>query len=34
MNRKEFYTHVHVIFKDSDEEETDNFLGEAQNAGF
>ena len=34
MNRKEFYTHVHAIFKDLEEEEKDKFLEEAQNAGF
>ena len=33
-NGKEFYTHVHAIFKDLDEEEKDKFLEEAQNAGF
>ena len=30
---KEFYTHVHAIFKDPDKEK-DKFLEEAQNAGF
>ena len=34
MNRKEFYTHVHSIFKELDKEERDKFLEEVQNAGF
>ena len=34
MNGKEFYTHVHVIFKGLDKEEKDKLLEEAQNAGF
>ena len=34
INRKEFYTLVHAIFKDLDEEEKDKFLEEAQNVGF
>ena len=34
MNEKEFYTHVHAIFKDLDEEEKDKFLEEAHNMGF
>ena len=33
-NRKEFYTHVHTIFKDLDKEEKDKVLEEAQNAVF
>ena len=34
MNGKEFYTHVHAMFKDLDEEEKDKFLEEVQNVGF
>ena len=34
MNSKEFYTHVHAIFKDLDGEEKDKFLEEVQNVGF
>ena len=34
MNRKKFYTHVHVIFKDLDKEEKDKFLEEVQNTDF
>ena len=34
MNGREFYTHVHVIFKELDKEDKDKFLEEAQNVGF
>ena len=33
MYRKEFYTHVHAMFKDLDKEEKE-FLEKAQNVGF
>ena len=34
MKGKEFYTHVHAIFKDLDEEEKDKSLEEVQHVGF